>query len=73
MAVWLWKRVPSASPSACPRMVVEIPEELEKASKEHGWTLSPDGVPMRVEVSDCTVEWILQMPFLRSIGRSEPL
>ena len=38
------------------RMVVEIPEELEKASKERGWTLSPDGVPMHVEVSGCAVD-----------------
>ena len=48
-----------ADPTECRdsvRMVVEIPEELEKASKERGWTLSPDGVPMHVEVSDCTVD-----------------
>ena len=48
-----------ADPAECRdsvRMVVEIPEELEQASKERGWTLSPDGVPMHVEVSVCAVD-----------------
>ena len=41
----------------CVRIVVELSEQLEAATGEQGWSLSPDQVPMHVSFdSDCTAD-----------------
>ena len=47
----------------CVRVVVEISEQLEEATGEQGWSMSPDQVPMHVSLeSDCTADPSLQFP-----------
>ena len=41
----------------CVRIVVELSEQLEAATGEQGWSLSPDQIPMHVSFdSDCTAD-----------------